>query len=188
MNPVRHRGSKGSWRRPKKPSRVVPPVEAGSLDEEQAAECPQEHAQPVEDPLLDLQDNMQLDPLRIMAILLWENDYNGPMTVERDALAAMGLIDSVNQLKQAAPVSSYRQRRCGSISKRESEDAARAHEMAALVMRQGNQKEHLFSICARSISKFIRRSSNKDWAEATKRRECVSPPAATSLQHVRSMC
>ena len=53
---------------------------------------------------------------------------------------------------------------------RMSGSAGRTHEAAAIASRQGNQRRHLFSVCARSVTKFMRRTSKKDWADALKKR------------------
>ena len=80
-------------------------------------------------------------------------------------------MERARALQSTAHPSSYLAQGRGQSQKLEEEWERRAHEAAAIAARQGNQQRHLFSICARSITKFMRRTSNKDWKDALKKRE-----------------
>ena len=172
MVPIRHRGSRSSWRKPKKPTRVElhEPPDVGPPHLEETVEAP---LSPESTPVL------QLDPLRIMGQMLWFNSYDSALALEWQFLEQAGLIDAAQELQHAAGNlhSTYKKRKLSSKEKAAIDNEMRLRDMATAVLRQGNQKQHSFSICARSIARFVRRVSEKDWAEAVKKREYVLQPA-----------
>ena len=50
-----------------------------------------------------------------------------------------------------------------------------------MAVRQANQNEYTFSVCARSVANFMRRIAHKDWAEAVKKREYVQPAPLNAM-------
>ena len=85
----------------------------------------------------------------------------------------MGLMESARALRNKAPPSTYALQGRGKDrqAERHAEAELRAQEVAATALRQNNMRAHTFSVCARSISKLLRRVPVKDWNEATARRE-----------------
>lgn len=124
-------------------------------------------------PSLETADIQKLDKLRLMAQLLYQTNYQEIYELERQQLEAMQLMGSARALQETAPPSSYRQQHRGKKRQVERDLLAerQAHEAAATALRQSNQQAHTFSICARSISKLLRRVPEKDWDEALARRE-----------------
>lgn len=114
-----------------------------------------------------------LDPMRIMAQLLLHKDYTEILALERQQLESMGLMESARALRNKAPPSTYALQGRGKDrqAERHAEAELRAQEVAATALRQNNMRAHTFSVCARSISKLLRRVPVKDWNEATARRE-----------------
>ena len=146
--------------------------------EEVREATPVEHAEHV--PCLDETLPGNLDPLRLMAKLLWSNDYNEELKIERQLLTSMGLIESAQLLRQDGLMSTYARQRRGDQEKLMDQALRQAHEHAATALRQHNMRYHSFSVCARSVSKLLRRVPYKDWKEASTRRECglLPPPCS----------
>ena len=111
------------------------------------------------------------EPLKVMARLLMMNSYAEPMQAERAYLEEVGLMEQARALQSTAQPSSYLAQGRGERQKLGKEQERRAQEAAAIVSRQSNQRRHLFSICARSTTKFMRRTSKKDWTDALRNRE-----------------
>lgn len=111
------------------------------------------------------------EPLKVMARLLMMNSYAEPMQAERAYLEEAGLMEQARALQSTAQPSSYLAQGRGQRQKLGKEQERRAHEAAAIASRQAHQRRHMFSICARSITKFMRRVPKKDWADALKNRE-----------------
>ena len=138
--------------------------------EEVREATPVEHAEHV--PCLDETLPGNLDPLRLMAKLLWSNDYNDELKIEQQLLTSMGLIESAQLLRQDSLMSTYARQGRGDQEKLMDQALRQAHEHAATALRQHNMRYHSFSVCARSVSKLLRRVPYKDWKEASTRREC----------------
>ena len=111
------------------------------------------------------------EPLKVIARLLMMPSYGEPMRAERLFLEQAGHMQRARLLQESAPASSYAARGLGEKRKQEEAFESRAHEAAAIAVRQSNEREHLFSICARSISKFMRRVPKKDWLDSQRKRE-----------------
>ena len=120
---------------------------------------------------LEVLTQLREEPLKVIARLLMMPSYGEPMRAERLFLEQAGHMQRARLLQESAPASSYAARGLGEKRKQEEAFESRAHEAAAIAVRQSNEREHLFSICARSISKFMRRVPKKDWLDSQRKRE-----------------
>lgn len=127
--------------------------------------------------------------LKDMAPLLWESSFLALLAEEREFLAQSGLTAGAIALKSMAPVSSYRQRGLQRHPERsQAIEGLQGHAMAARAMRQGNQMQHVFSICARSIASLAHRVPKKEWTELLLERAVLSRTTTTKLVKFMTAC
>ena len=124
-----------------------------------------------------------------IAPLLWASDYKPILADEMAALHQMGVLEKHLEAKASVPPSSYTQR--GLIRNKEKKAEkilGLTRDDGAMSLRQANQQIYPFSICARSVSMYMRRMSSKDWAELLAKKMVLSRPTTVKLIKFMMKC
>ena len=154
-------------------------------EQRRASSSPSELASELEPEMMPVPEVKLLGSLADMAPLLWRGDYGALYRLEEEALESSGgLISKADELRLAAPASTWQQR--GLAKHRPALERERVRRVAAAALRQGNQMQHSFSICVSSILALSRRVPYLEWRkQARSRPRCVScsiarPPHCSS--------
>lgn len=120
--------------------------------------------------------------LKQMVPLLWSSNYQQWVDMEADELMSMGVLEAALNTKAAAPLSTYAERGLTKDKeKRATVVMKQSADIAAAAVRQANQQQYPFTVCARSVSMLTHLTRDKDWKEAVKDRRVLDKKTSTKL-------
>ena len=126
--------------------------------------------------------------LELVVPLLWSDEYSLLLATEARQLETHGLLTAARELQALVPVNSYVRRNLHDEDRLSRKQDMLICSVAAGVQRASNQKIHVFSVLARSVSALMRRVPSADWKRGVRLGELVSKPTAIKVAHLMQLC
>ena len=126
--------------------------------------------------------------LELVVPLLWSDEYSLLLATEARQLEKHGLLTAARELQALVPVNSYVRRNLHDEDRLSHKQDMLICNVAAGVQRASNQKIHVFSVIARSVSALMRRVPSADWKRGVRLGELVSKPTAIKVAHLMQLC
>jgi len=126
--------------------------------------------------------------VELVVPLLWSDEYSLLLATEARQLEKHGLLTAARELQGLVAVNSYVQRNLHDENRLSRKQDMLACSVAAGVQRASNQRIHVFSVLARSVSALMRRVPSADWQRGVRLGELVSKPTAIKVAHLMQLC